>query len=99
AHNPYLELLSETGFLGLTLFLVVIGLVLRDQRNGWRRTRPDFPLTVGASASLILFLWPLLISKSIFSNWNGMLLWLMIGLSLAIASSAATSATRTSSTD
>ena len=86
AHNPYLELLSETGFLGLVLFLLVIGLVLRDQSLGWQRARPDFPLAIGASASLILFLWPLLISKSIFSNWNGMLLWLMIGLSLAITS-------------
>lgn len=85
AHNPYMELLSETGFLGLLLFLVVIGLVLRDLSAGWRRTRPDFPLVVGASATLILFLWPLLISKSIFSNWNAMLLWLIIGLALSVA--------------
>lgn len=83
-HNPYMELLSETGSLGLLLFLLVIGLVLRDLSAGWQRTRPDFPLAVAASASLILFLWPLLLSKSLFSNWNGMLLWLMIGLALAI---------------
>jgi len=85
-HNPYMELLSETGVLGLLLFLLVIGLVLRDQSLGWKRARPDFALNVGAAATLILFLWPILISKSIFSNWNGMLLWLIIGLSLAIAS-------------
>ena len=84
-HNPYMELLSETGFLGLVLFFLMMGLVLRDQSAGWKRSRPDFALAVGASASLILFLWPILISKSIFSNWNGILLWLMIGLALAIA--------------
>lgn len=93
-HNPYMELLSETGVLGLLLFLLVMGLVLRDQSIGWKSARPDFPLNVGAAASLILFLWPMLISKSIFSNWNGMLLWLMIGLSLAIAFPRSPAATR-----
>jgi O-antigen ligase len=88
-HNPYMELLAETGFLGLVLFLLMIGLVVRELRRGWTRERSDFPLAVGASASLILFLWPFLISKSIFANWNAMLFWLMIGLALAVASPAA----------
>lgn len=85
-HNPYMELLAETGFLGFFLYLSVIGLVLKELSKGWRRERPDFALAVGSSAALIMFLWPLLISKSIFSNWNAMLLWLIIGLALAIAS-------------
>ncbi|MGH1477279.1 MAG: O-antigen ligase family protein [Geminicoccales bacterium] len=85
-HNPYMELLAETGIVGLLLFFLMIGLVLRNLSAGWRKERPDFPLAVGSSAALILFLWPLLISKSIFSNWNAMLLWLMIGLALSITS-------------
>ncbi len=93
AHNPYMELLSETGLIGLSLFIAVIGLILKDLSIGWRQGRSDFPLIIGASASLILFLWPLLISKSLFSNWNGMLFWLMIGLALAIASPRSPAAT------
>lgn len=93
AHNPYMELLSETGLIGFGLFLAVIGLILRDISAGWRQERSDFPLIIGASASLLLFLWPLLISKSLFSNWNGMLLWLMIGLALAITSPRSPAAT------
>ena len=83
AHNPYMELLAETGLIGFGLFLVMISLILRELSAGWRSAQPGFPLVVGASASLLLFLWPLLISKSLFSNWNAMLLWLMIGLALA----------------
>ena len=84
AHNPYLELLSETGLLGLLLFLGIVILILKEIAAGWRPGRPDFPLVVGASASLLLFLWPVMVSKSLFSNWNAMLLWLAIGLALAI---------------
>jgi O-antigen ligase len=86
-HNPYLEVLSETGMIGFLLFLLLLGLLFRDLVSGWRRQRlrPDFPLVVGASASLVLFFWPVMVSQSIFSNWNGMLLWLMIGLALATA--------------
>ena len=85
AHNPYLELLSETGLLGLLMFLGVMALVLKEIAAGWRPRRPEFPLIAGASASLLLFLWPVMVSKSLFSNWNAMLLWLAIGLALAIA--------------
>ncbi|NJO37630.1 MAG: O-antigen ligase family protein [Rhizobiales bacterium] len=35
-HTPYLELLSETGVIGLGLFLVVIALVLKEIAAGWR---------------------------------------------------------------
>jgi O-antigen ligase len=90
-HNPYMELLAETGLIGFLLFFLMTGLILRDLSKGWRRDRPDFPLAVGASAALILFLFPFLISKSIFSNWNAMLLWLSIGLSLAATGSTWTS--------
>ena len=84
AHNPYIELLAETGLIGFGLFLAMISLILHELSAGWRRSHPDFPLVVGTSASLLLFLWPLLISKSLFSNWNAMLFWLMIGLALAL---------------
>ncbi|MGI9498425.1 MAG: O-antigen ligase family protein [Geminicoccaceae bacterium] len=92
AHNPYLEMLSETGAVGLVLFLGLVALILRDIAAGWRPVRPDFPLLAGAAASLILFLWPVMVSKSLFANWNGMLFWLAIGLALALAGSSRTSA-------
>jgi O-antigen ligase len=85
AHNPYLEILSETGAVGLILFLGLIAFIFKDIANGFRPSRPDFPIVAGASASLIMFLWPVMVSKSLFSNWNAMLLWLAIGLALAIA--------------
>jgi O-antigen ligase len=84
-HNPYMELLSEAGIVGLLAFLVLFGLVARDLASGWRRDRTDYPLVIAASSTLVLFLWPIMVSPSIFSNWNGMLLWLSIGLALSLA--------------
>ncbi|MGI9421168.1 MAG: O-antigen ligase family protein [Geminicoccaceae bacterium] len=85
AHNPYLELLSETGAVGLLLFLVMIVLILKEVAAGWRLERPDFPLVAASAASLLMFLWPVMVSKSLFANWNAMLFWLAIGLALAVA--------------
>lgn len=86
AHNPYLEVLSETGVIGLTLFLVLIALILKEIAAGWRPKHPDFPLVAASAASLLMFLWPVMVSKSLFANWNAMLLWLAIGLALALSS-------------
>ncbi|MEM7042527.1 MAG: O-antigen ligase family protein [Pseudomonadota bacterium] len=92
AHNPYLEVLSETGAIGLLLFLVLILLILKEIVAGWRPARPDFPLVVASAASLVMFLWPVMVSKSLFANWNAMLFWLAIGLALAIARPSRTAA-------
>ncbi len=85
-HNPYLEVLSETGLIGLTLFLTLIALIIKDIAAGWRPSHPDFPLIAAAAASLLMFLWPIMVSKSLFANWNAMLFWLAIGLALALSS-------------
>jgi O-antigen ligase len=84
-HTPYLEVLSETGAIGLTLFLILIGLILKDIITGWKPSRPDFPLVAASAAALIMFLWPVMVSKSLFANWNAMLFWWAIGLAIAIA--------------
>jgi O-antigen ligase len=84
-HTPYLEVLSETGVIGLALFLILIGLILKDILAGWKPSRPDFPLIAASAAALIMFLWPVMVSKSLIANWNAMLFWWAIGLALAIA--------------
>jgi O-antigen ligase len=84
-HNPYMELLAETGAIGLLAFLALMALAGRDIAGGWRRDRADHALLVGASAALLLFLFPFMVSKSIFSNWNAILFWTALGLALAIA--------------
>ncbi|MEZ5931274.1 MAG: O-antigen ligase family protein [Alphaproteobacteria bacterium] len=89
-HTPYLEVLAETGVIGLALFLVLIVLIVKEIIAGWRPERPDFPLVAATAATLIMFLWPLMVSKSLFANWNAMLFWLAIGLAVAIARPAVT---------
>ena len=41
-HTPYLELLSETGVVGLSLFLVLIALIVKEIVACWRPARPRF---------------------------------------------------------
>ena len=84
-HTPYLEVLAETGVIGLALFVIMIGLILKDIVTGWKPSRSDFPLVAASGAALIMFLWPVMVSKSLFANWNAMLFWWAIGLALAIA--------------
>jgi len=84
-HTPYLELLAETGVIGLTLFLTMIALILKDIIAGWQPSRPDFPLVAASAATLIMFLWPVMVSKSLFANWNAILFWLTIALALSIS--------------
>lgn len=86
-HTPYLEVLAETGVIGLALFLIMIALILKEIIAGWRPARPDFPLLAASAATLIMFLWPVMVSKSLFANWNAMLFWLAIGLSLRMTAS------------
>jgi O-antigen ligase len=84
-HQIYLEWLVETGAVGFLGFLAMIGLWSRDLISGLITVeRRDYPIAVGALAALLVFLWPLRSSMSFFSNWNAILFWLMLGLSLAL---------------
>jgi O-antigen ligase len=84
-HQIYVEWLVETGAIGFVGFLANIVLSSRNLISSLRRIDAlEYPLAVGASAALIVFLWPLRSSMSFFSNWNAILFWLMLGLTLAL---------------
>ena len=67
-HNYYFQMISEVGIIGIFLFLISFTLAIRyfiknlDLRN---------PLCNCSLISLLLFLWPIQSTGSIFNNWYG----------------------------
>ncbi len=88
-HNFILELLSETGLLGLSLFTIFIFLIffklsklikLRENKNSIKN------YALGNFLILLIYIWPIKTSGSFFSTFNGSFFWFSLGLALLISS-------------
>lgn len=81
-HNYVLELLSETGIIGLILFyLILVSLIVnfRLLKKIFRRDLKYLEIKL-SFLSLILILWPLSTTGSIMTNKNSILLWFVFGI-------------------
>lgn len=77
-HNIYLEILTETGLVGLALFLAMLislGGAIYQSRKVWQK---DIIL-VGVLIAVILRLWPIIASPGFFVAWSIVPLWWMLG--------------------
>jgi O-antigen ligase len=85
-HHVYLEWLTETGLLGLAGFLALIAAWALRIARAVRPARPasERALAACAAAALIVFLWPLATSMSLFVTWNGILFWTAVGWAMAV---------------
>jgi O-antigen ligase len=72
-HNILLELISELGTFGFVIFLLII---LSIFKNINIKNNIIFPIYL----SLLLYVWPIGTSGSIFTSWNGTYMWIYIGL-------------------
>lgn len=90
-HNIYLEWLVETGVIGFIGFTLMVLLIFREVIVNCRRGDQLFLL---ACALAVLFntFWPILGSRSFFSNQSAMLMWMTIGWAMGVAHAAAQSA-------
>lgn len=83
-HNIYLEWLAETGVVGVALFLMFIGVIVRGawiNLRGKTELRDYFP-ALGFLIGLVPFLWPAAFTMSFFSNWSAVLFWWVLAFSL-----------------
>ncbi len=78
-HNIYLELASETGLVGIILFLMIIGCWFK---HAWRKRNliKNDPIKIGALINIFLKLIPITASSSLFIAWPTAPLWFMVGL-------------------
>mgnify|MGYP006086485563 CR=1 FL=1 len=74
-HNIILEILSEHGLLGMLLFLVLLYLIIKGVKINYEHN-------IFFLISLLICLWPIGTSGSIFTTVNGTFLWINIGIIL-----------------
>jgi O-antigen ligase len=84
-HNFYLQILSETGFLGLISAVVFIGSVI-SKCFGAGATNRHVLSSVAWVIPFALF-WPVRSSADFFGQWNNIFLWSAVALALAIVHS------------
>ena len=83
-HNLYLELLSETGLIGLLLFLSFFFFFFKKifEKIKFNLKDENILIIISCSISIFLILWPIKTSGSFYTSWNGMFLWMLLGIIL-----------------
>jgi O-antigen ligase len=72
-HNLYLEILSETGIIGILFFLIIVSSL--TYRHFINSLKGNYISICCVSISLILF-FPLQTTGPFFSSWNGFFYWI-----------------------
>ena len=81
-HNIYLELLSETGIIGIISFLIIV-IIIFNKIYKLLLIKRD-PYLISSFSQVVSIVWPLTTSGSIISNFNGSFFWLNLGILIAI---------------
>jgi O-antigen ligase len=89
-HNFFLEMLSETGFVGFSIFFIFFFSLVFYFKSKIRHLKSDLifkkyaPFFYGNILILLIYIWPLKTSGSFFTTWNGSFFWLNLGIALLI---------------
>ena len=83
-HNYYIQILTETGVIGLITGSVMIISIIWAAFAGWRQNRAN---VVAATAFVIPFglFFPIQSTGDFFGQWNNIFMWSAIALALAAA--------------
>lgn len=79
-HNFYFEIISETGFVGLTIFAISFLIIFLKFLIHSFKFKDNF--LFGNTLILFIFFIPFLPKGSFFTNWNAMIFWTVFGLCL-----------------
>ena len=84
AHNYYLEILTESGILGLSCFLILFIILIKKSLIFLKKTlnnnnQSDF-FVIPLIIILFLEIWPIQSTGSFFTSWGATFFWLNIGL-------------------
>lgn len=87
SHNLYLEILSESGIIGLCLFIIFVFLCLRQvalSAISERKNLGRFVSSILALAGLFTILFPISVTMSFITNWSATLNWTGISLCMSV---------------
>jgi len=88
SHNYYLELLAETGIIGISLIIIFFLILLKDSfyflKKFNKQTDAYMLLLMPIIIVFFLEIWPLKSSGSFFTSWNATFIWLNISLLMLI---------------
>ena len=79
-HNLHLEIISEIGFLGYSLFIVMIIIFFYNIIFIQKEKPSSRIITIYLLSLMLAFFFPLKPSGSIFSSWLGAQIWLLIAI-------------------
>lgn len=83
-HNFYLEILSESGLIGLIFFLLLFYFYFKKlfYKIKFKLNNQSILTIYICVFSIFLILWPIKTSGSFYTSWNGMYLWILMGIAL-----------------
>ena len=87
-HNLYIQIISETGLIGLVLFFSFFVSFFAHHLKiffSLKKNSDQSFLFISCMCFLFSFLWPLTTSGSFYSSWNGFFYWVMIGIILNLS--------------
>ena len=89
-HNYYLEILSELGLIGIILFTFILIFLIKNfieiflKNKVYKKNNLENLIFLSLLISMIVSLWPIKITGSIFTTWNGTYYWFLISLYASI---------------
>ena len=87
-HNYYLELLSETGLVGLSLLMIFFIIILKNSfyylKKYNREINSEFVLFLPLTIVFFLEIWPLRSAGSFFTTWTATFFWLLVAPLLTV---------------
>lgn len=85
-HNTFLELLSETGLIGFSLFILAFYKLIKKYISSYKinkNTEIKY-ISFGSLMFMLISMLPVLPSGSLFSSWSGTFFWLNLGFIMLI---------------
>jgi O-antigen ligase len=82
-HQLYIQILAETGMIGLALMAIMVALLLSGCLKGYSIFKLP-PAIAGAIALLTVSFWPISTYSNAFGQHKNFFTWLMVGVALAL---------------